>query len=75
MSGKPTPMTDAYNGRALPECFTRKRGNVQDFVRIYWEKFMEKDVAWPTTLVGWMLAMFDEDIVWKPEHEGEEPPF
>jgi len=36
---------------------------------------MEKDVAWPTTLVGWILAMFGEDIVWKPEHEEEEPPF
>jgi len=72
-------MTDAYNGRALPECFTRKRRNVQDFVQdfvsICWEKFMEKDVAWPTTLVGWILAMFGEDIVWKPENEEEEPPF
>ena len=36
---------------------------------------MEKDVAWPATLAGWMLAMFDEDIVWKPEREDEEPPF
>ena len=36
---------------------------------------MEKDNAWPTNLVGWMIAMFNTDIVWKPKDKDEEPPF
>jgi len=36
---------------------------------------MEKDDAWPTKLVGWMRVMFQIEMVWKPEYDGEEPPF
>jgi hypothetical protein len=31
--------------------------------------------AWPRDLRGFLLAIFQIDIVWKPTFEGEEPPF
>lgn len=44
-------------------------------MRNIWNTNMEKDLAWPTTLVGWMREMFQVEMVWKPKYDGEEPPF
>lgn len=34
-----------------------------------------KHDAWPVTLVAYIKAMHDVDVIWKPEFEGQEPPF
>jgi len=30
---------------------------------------------WPHRLVDYILAMHGVDVIWKPEFEGQEPPF
>jgi len=36
---------------------------------------MSKHDPWPKTLVAYILAMHNVDVIWKPEFEGHEPPF